>query len=206
MIINHLSIFHELNNQQKCLFAKNLICFPLLQMAGSSSLYVVNLQKRLEKSGQFAMSEKFDSCDRFHIVAKVLIHHRQWSAANFCQPICHILATSLTQIKFLQGSCVRLGWKTVSERLSLSIAICVEQRDEHVCCVWFGPRVAGDAGEDWHLQTAGGEDLWSWGLLVSVCGLEHYRNPEEPKGICAHRLWVQLCYLIWQTFWPNATL
>lgn len=146
--------------------------------------------------------EKFDSCDRFHIVAKVLTHHCQWSAANFCQPICHILTTSLTEVNFWQGS----------EGLSLNAClcqwqyICVERWAERVCFVWFGPRAAGDAGEDWHLQTAGGEDLWSGGLLVSVCGLEHYRNPKEPKGICTHRMWVQLCYLIVQTFWPNATL
>lgn len=60
------------------------------------------------------------------------------------------------------------------------------------CMMFIFFRFPSDAGEDWYLTPAGGEDLWAGGLLVSVCGLEHYRNPEEPKGLRTHRLWVNL--------------
>lgn len=49
-------------------------------------------------------------------------------------------------------------------------------------------RFPGDAGEDRHLTPAGGEDIRLGGLLVPVCGLEHYWNSEEPKGLRAHRV------------------
>lgn len=104
----------------------------------------------------------------------------------------------------LQGYCKHKGsvhtpqltdWSLITS-LSLSMVICLDCWAEHVCYVCSCRRAAGDAGKDWHLQTAGGEDLRPGGLLVSMCGLEHHGNPEEPKGICAHRMWVHLDFLL----------
>lgn len=42
---------------------------------------------------------------------------------------------------------------------------------------------ADHAGDDWHHQAAGGEDLWSGPVLVPVRRLEHHWDPEEPEGL-----------------------
>lgn len=56
------------------------------------------------------------------------------------------------------------------------------------CTLALSSRSAGHAGEDRHLQTAGGEGLRARRLLVSVCGLEHLGDPEEPEGLCPHSM------------------
>lgn len=57
----------------------------------------------------------------------------------------------------------------------------------HLCLLCSA---ANHAGDNWHHQTAGGEDLRSRWVLVSVCRLEHHRNPEKPKSIHQDCLWV----------------
>lgn len=72
---------------------------------------------------------------------------------------------------------------------------CLHSHHVLVCvCVTHYPcflrSAASHAGDDWDHQTAGGEDLRSRRVLVSVRRLEHHRHPEEPESLHQTCLWV----------------
>lgn len=77
-LLNHLSTFPELTKQRKMFVCKKLNLFPFIAKGWQLFAGRDGPPKNLWKLWTFChVCEKFDSWDRFHIVAKVLIHHCQ---------------------------------------------------------------------------------------------------------------------------------
>ncbi len=134
-VFNHLSVFHELAKQQKCLSAQNLVCsfvsphFKCLAALHwtwwtcKKPLETVDSLPRLWKVWQLWYI--LHCCQRFDAPLPV-------KAANFCQLISHTLTASLMQINKGLAS-AGFSWRTVSECLSLSLVLswtCL------LCLVW----------------------------------------------------------------------